>query len=94
MHELMYIVCMSKASTKSRQAADLSLDIDPFPFLDILTHLCLDIIDIINTNHLVALPPRLEVFHSSEIESHSLTFFIESCAEMLTKLNKLRAKST
>lgn len=74
--------------------ADSSLDIDPFPLLDILTHFRLDIIHIINTDNLVALPPGFQVLHSGEVESHGLTFFIESCAEVLAELNELRAEGT
>lgn len=76
------------------RVADLGLDVDPFPLLEILTHFRLDIIHIINTDNLVALPPGFQVLHSSEIESHSLTFFIESCAEVLAELNELRAEGT
>ena len=72
-------------------APRLRFDINPLPLFDILTHPTLDIINILNTNNLITLPPRLQVFHSSEIESHSLPLFIEGCTEVLAELNKLRS---
>jgi len=66
----------------STPAPSLRLDINPLPLLYILTHPTLYIVDILNTDNLITLPPGFQVLHSSEIETHSLPFFVEGCTEV------------